>query len=323
MVAHPSPSPEKNGISRRTVATGLAWSVPAIALAAPAAYAVNSVVKPSLNLVNDISLADYKNAAGQTATNPDSLGTMNSLGGSERYYAYASDGTNTERNSWRDSNDFRYRVRVENVGEQGSVLRGPIKVTLWVPRTFSIKLFNADGSSSGQTVTFNDTYGPFVESGAVVDVAFSGTTGTWTYHFDKSATTTLTSGDTYYKAWLQLDFASANEGLKAGEWAQASFDWTIRDYNVGSYKLADLLFRPAAATNHKAPVQGSAFTWFTNLTATTADTTATVQEDATTKGTTGLGFWYFDGGMPRNYGDSSSDDNSLWVQGGVRWWLHR
>lgn len=280
-------------VSRRTVVQGVAWATPAIAFASAApAFAASPM--PSLELVNQVALADYQGG----------VNSLDSLGGAERYYKAGANYPAEDRGN-NKNNDFRYSFRVRNNGTSG-MLTGPIYITFEIPYAAKINQFKQPRNSYTIDVT------NFMTPTSIVDKHTNSTGGVnsqqWAIEpVSAPFTATRASGNSDTRVsqertvTLRLTFTEGN-GLAVGEFAQASV----------YFEIDERLARPVRGSNDNLiegimPGNGNALTWYSAITAHTPQTPVLQGSDTTTAGETGFGMWYFDGGCDRPYGVPGSD----------------
>lgn len=286
MVSSPSQSPSKTGISRRTVTTGLAWSVPAIVLAAPAAAVTAS--QPQIALVNTATLSDYHGA-----------NSIDSLGGSERFYDYgvsytqstnASAACSTIQNGGTsDTTDFRYRLRVKNSGTtpvDATTQENAIKITFRYP-------------VSGPFLATSYQDGMAVLSGLkLVDPATNGA-GIMQYTFTESSQYQAEFASTGHQAtYVDVEISIWGVVLQADEWVQISPDWTLSDDVIGWTKDR----QPA-----KKPIFFAWLTDFDTQSKAATTTSSVLSKRSYNSQDTTSGAWSFDGGIDRPYGYVGND----------------
>lgn len=286
-------------ISRRTVLRAAAWTAPAVLVAAGTPALAASVQTPGVRLANQVTVEDDYNG----------IGSINSLGGAERFYGLRGLGNMDTVGTWgwtdaptgpafpgeipsddlrRKVNggesddeelhkDFRYRIRVENTGE----------TTLTEVR-ISFRV-DTSGWGFGRLLNIVDESEP---SRTVFDLTDAA---------DSSASSRGTFGGVWDYAWVDSGSTATvtmtlfNAAIPAGGWVQISPRW---------WALWDGLFTSQTNGN---PVQGNHYQWNSAVMVSATDEYDGTVADSQETGNSGTGLWQFDGGRALNYGDDRWD----------------
>lgn len=283
-------------VSRRTVLRAAAWTAPAVLVAAATPALAASVQTPGVRLANQVTMDDYVG-----------IGSINSLGGAERFYGRHMLGNAAAGGSWdwtdgwsgpafhysipaedprRAANggaftdeelhkDFRYRIRVENTGETTLT---EVRISFRVDTAgwgFGRLLNNVDESS--RTV--------FDLTDAADSASLGGGTfgGVWSYVWADSGSS------------ADVTLILSGAAIPPGGWVQISPRW---------WALWDGLFISQPNGN---PVPGNHYQWNSVIAVSATDEADDVVTDIQETGNSGTGLWQFDGGRALNYGDTRWD----------------
>lgn len=294
MVSSPTPAPMKTGISRRTVTSGLAWSVPAIVLAAPAAVAAASTPQIRLNNSGTVS-GDYSD-----------VNWINGLGGSERFYDYGvpfneSANFSKDCSQTTDTNDFRYRIRISNPGQVTlhATEANPIYITFRYPVEGAVRT-----SANGDWVGSQQLFSVLDQAHLLDGAQSSGVTGTatWTLSQTERWDNYPEGGQSTHNYYATLKLTGVD--IPAGEWIQISPDWQLKN----SYLMYGL--NNTKDTAARLPLT---YAWLTTIKVFQSGTTGV--NDTLVKETYSAydifsGAWSFDGGNERPYGFPTGDGNT-------------
>lgn len=286
-------------VSRRTVLRAAAWTAPAVLVAAATPALAASGDLPGLRLLNTVTEAgDY------VLDNPDE-----SIGGAEGRRGYHNEG-------------FEYRFRVENNGEAGSVLRGPVHISFYVPE--QAQYWIQDG---GEEAGWNGNYGNQWNSASpLFDVNGDGITDSRTSYMDHQHNTNqlgaiYSAGEVVENPYpyigpyigtgnpptnpdrgtvrrVTLSVPLPEAGLEVGQWVQVTARWVIpARLRRPNNNKDNLWIQPEGARS---------FTWFSDVvvTSTGAGEGELIDSLDATPEPRPDGLWYFDGGPAWDFGHS-------------------
>ena len=279
-------------ISRRTVLRAAAWTAPAVLVAAATPALAASGALPGLRLLNTVTEAgDY------VPGNP-----AESIGGAEGRPGYHNEG-------------FEYRFRVENNGEAGSVLRGPVHISFYVPEqaqywiqdgggeewndnyrnqlNSASPLFSSPGITDSRT-SYMAHQNNSNQLGATYSAAAEAVANPYPYTGAGNPPTNPNAG-TVRRVTLSVPLPEA--GLEVGQWVQVTARWVIPPrLRRPNNNTSDLWIQPEGARS---------FTWFSDVVVTSTgagEDELTSSLEATASAGRPDGLWYFDGGPAWDFG---------------------